>query len=192
MSYPLHILAFSGSLRKASFNTALLREAAALLPDGVTLEIFDLSPIPLYNGDLEAAGVPESVRQFKAKIAEADALLVACPEYNYSVTGVLKNAIDWASRLPKDSPLNGKPLAMLGAGGQSGTMRAQFHLRQILVHNNVLVLNKPEVYVHRAREKFDTEGRLVDEATREQIRALVASLVAWTHRLYPEREKELA
>ena len=192
MSYPLHILAFSGSLRKASFNTALLREAAALLPDGVTLEIFDLSPIPLYNGDLEAAGVPESVRQFKAKIAEADALLVACPEYNYSVTGVLKNAIDWASRLPKDSPLNGKPLAILGAGGQSGTMRAQFHLRQILVHNNVLVLNKPEVYVHRAREKFDTEGRLVDEATREQIRALVASLVAWTHRLYPEREKELA
>ena len=192
MSHPLHILAFSGSLRKASFNTSLLREAAALLPDGVTLEIFDLSPIPLYNGDVEAAGVPEAVRQFKAKIAEADALLVACPEYNYSVTGVLKNALDWASRPAKDSPLHGKPLAMLGAGGQSGTMRAQFHLRQMLVHSNVLVLNKPEVYIQRAFEKFDAEGRLKDEALREQVRHLVAALVAWTRRLNPEPEKALA
>ncbi len=192
MSHPLHILAFSGSLRQASFNTALLREAAALLPDGVTLEIFDLSPIPLYNGDLEAAGVPGAVREFKAKIAQADALLVACPEYNYSVTGVLKNAIDWASRPVKDSPLQGKPLAMLGAGGQSGTMRAQFHLRQILVHSNVLVLNKPEVYIQRAYEKFDAQGRLKDEATREHVRALVAALVAWTRRLSPERALELA
>ena len=192
MSHPLHILAFSGSLRKASLNTALLREAAALLPDGVTLEIFDLSPIPLYNGDVEAAGVPEAVRQFKAKIAEADALLVACPEYNYSVTGVLKNALDWASRPAKDSPLHGKPLAMLGAGGQSGTMRAQFHLRQMLVHSNVLVLNKPEVYIQRAFEKFDAEGRLKDEALREQVRHLVAALVAWTRRLNPEPEKALA
>ncbi|MCW5849077.1 MAG: NAD(P)H-dependent oxidoreductase [Anaerolineae bacterium] len=192
MSHPLHILAFSGSLRRASFNTALLREAAALLPDGVTLEIFDLAPIPLYNGDVEAVGVPEPVREFKARIAQADALLVACPEYNYSVTGVLKNAIDWASRPVKDSPLQGKPLAMLGAGGQSGTMRAQFHLRQILVHSNVLVLNKPEVYIARAREKFDTEGRLMDDATREHIGALVAALVAWTRRLSLEHEKELA
>ena len=192
MSHPLHILAFSGSLRKASLNTALLREAAALLPDGVTLEIFDLSPIPLYNGDVEAAGVPEAVRQFKAKIAEADALLVACPEYNYSVTGVLKNALDWASRPAKDSPLHGKPLAMLGAGGQSGTMRAQFHLRQMLVHSNVLVLNKPEVYIQRAFEKFDAEDRLKDEALREQVRHLVAALVAWTRRLNPEPERELA
>lgn len=183
MTSPIHVLAFSGSLRKASFNTSLLREAATLLPEGMRLDLFDLTPLPFYNGDVEAAGMPEPVREFRARIAEADALLMACPEYNYSVTGALKNAIDWASRGGQDSPFHNKPVAMLGAGGQSGTMRAQFHLRQILVHSNALVLNKPEVYVMRAREKFSSDGRLTDEAVRDQIRALLVALAAWTRRL---------
>ncbi len=153
MTSPIRVLGFSGSLRKGLYNTALLRAASELLPEGMTLGIFDLSPIPLYNGDVEVAGAPESVQNFKARIAAADALLIATPEYNYSIPGVLKNAIDWASRPPKDSPLNGKPLAMMGAGGLLGTVRAQMHLRDILLHNNVLVLNKPEVYVARAAEK---------------------------------------
>lgn len=185
MTTPLHILAFSGSLRRLSNNTGLLRAAAELAPDGMTIEIFDLAPIPLFNADVEAQGVPEPVIEFKARIALADSLLIACPEYNYSVSGVLKNAIDWASRPTKDSPLIGKPAAILGAGGMSGTMRAQFHLRQIFVHSNVLVLNKPEVYIARAWEKFDGQGNLTDPATRDLVRGLLESLATWTRRLNP-------
>lgn len=117
MASAVHILGFSGSLRKGSFNTAFLRVASQLLPPDVTLETFDLAPIPLYNGDVEAAGFPEAVVRFKQRIAAADALLIATPEYNYSIPGVLKNAIDWASRPPKDSPLNGKPVAFMGLVG---------------------------------------------------------------------------
>lgn len=177
------ILSFSGSLRQGSFNTALLRAATELLPEGMKLEIFDLAPIPFFNADLEASSLPEAVKIFKNKIAAADALLIATPEYNYSVPGVLKNAIDWASRPPKDSPLNGKPLAMLGAGGMLGTVRAQGHLRDILLHNNALVLNKPEVYISRAVEKFDATGRLIYEPTRQRLRELLTALHDWTLRL---------
>lgn len=182
-SKPLSILSFSGSLRKGSFNTALLRAAQEILPADMTLEIFDLSPIPFFNADLEASGMPPAVQIFKNKISAADALLIATPEYNYSVSGVLKNAIDWASRPPKDSPLNGKPLAMLGAGGMLGTVRAQGHLRDILLHTNVLLLNKPEVYITRAMEKFDATGRLIDEPTRQRLRELLTALRDWTIRL---------
>ena len=185
MSRPLHILAFSGSLRQASFNTALLREAAALLPDGVTLEIFDLAPIPLYNGDVEAAGVPEAVRQFKAKIAQADALLVACPEYNYSVTGVLKNALDWASRPPRQ-PFDGKPVAILGASpGRLGTARAQYHLRQMLVFLNAYPVNRPEVMIRDCQGEFDEQLRLLRDDTRDLLRELLQALADWTDRLHP-------
>jgi len=183
----LHLLGFSGSLRRGSFNSALLRAAAELLPEGVALEVLDLSPIPLYNRDVETAGTPEAVQNFKARIAAADALLIATPEYNYSIPGVLKNAIDWASRPPKDTPLSGKPLAIMGAsGGGSGTMRAQMHLRHVAVFTNMLPLNKPEVYVTRAAEKFDAQGRLIDEPTRQRVRELLAALRDWTRRLRGE------
>ncbi len=180
---PIHVLGMSGSLRTRSFNSATLRAASELLPDGMTLEIYDLAPIPFYNGDVEAAGDPEPVRDFKQRIIAADALLIATPEYNYSISGVLKNAIEWASRPPRAMPLDGKPLAIMGAGGRFGTTRAQFHLRQIAVETNMFVLNKPQVHIMRPWDKFDPEGRLVDEESRDSIRALLAALAAWTRRL---------
>jgi chromate reductase len=183
MTMPVHVLGFSGSLRKASNNRGLIRAASQVLPEGMTLEIADLSEIPLYNGDQEAAGAPDGVKAFKAKIIAADALLIATPEYNFSIPGVLKNALDWASRPPKDSPLSGKPLAILGAGGPSGTVRAQIALRQVAGFINMLPLNRPEVLVARAWEKFDAEGNLKDEATFQQIAELLKALDAWTRRL---------
>ena len=187
MTTHIHVLGFSGSLRKGSYNAALLRAASELLPEAMALEIFDLSPLPLYNADVETAGVPEVVKDFKSRIKAADALLIATPEYNYSIPGVLKNAIDWASRPPKDSPLNGKPLGIMGAsGGTGGTIRAQMHLRQVCVFTNMLPLNRPEVLVTKAAEKFDAEGRLTDEATRKHVRALLEALRDWTHKLRGE------
>jgi chromate reductase len=184
MSDTIRVLGISGSLRRNSYNTGLLRAAAELLPEGMTLETFDLAPIPPFNQDiLDTSGPPEPVKQFKARIAAADALLIATPEYNYSIPGVLKNAIDWASRPVQDSPLNGKPLSIMGAGGVMGTSRAQYHLRQVAVFTNMLPLNKPEVMVQRSQEKFDAKGNLTDEPTRQQIRALLEALSAWTRRL---------
>jgi chromate reductase len=183
MASSVHILGFSGSLRKGSYNTSLLRVAAQLAPPEVTLETFDLAPIPLYNGDVESAGFPEPVVRFKQRIASSDALLIATPEYNYSIPGVLKNAIDWASRPPKDSPLNGKPVAFMGAGGLLGTARAQYHLRQVCVFTNMLPVNRPEVFIMHASERFDADGNLTDEMYRELIRSLLASLTEWTRRL---------
>jgi chromate reductase len=180
---PIHVLGFSGSLRKASYNSALLRAAAELLPAGMTLEIFDLTLIPLYNQDIDGPDAPEPVLRFKGRIMAADALLIATPEYNYSFSGVLKNAIDWASRPPRASPLSGKPLAMMGAGGMFGTVRAQLHLRQVATECNLLALNKPEVRVTRPWEKFDDQGRLADEQARGELRALLEALAAWTRRL---------
>lgn len=185
MSDTISILGISGSLRRNSNNTGLLRAAAELAPAGVSLSIYDLRDLPFYNGDEDGgdAGQPERVTRFKAAIAAADALLIATPEYNYSFTGALKNALDWASRPLAGSPLRQKPAALLGAGGLSGTMRAQLHLRQVLAATDVLALNKPEVYVARAWEKFDQSGNLTDEASREQVRALVVALAAWARRL---------
>jgi chromate reductase, NAD(P)H dehydrogenase (quinone) len=183
MASMVHVLGFSGSLRKESFNTALLRAASQLLPADLTLETFDLAAIPLYNGDVEAAGFPEPVMQFKQQIAAADALLIVTPEYNYSIPGVLKNAIDWASRPPRESPLNGKPVAFMGAGGLLGTARAQYHLRQVCVFTNMLPVNRPEVFVMHASEKFDAAGNLTDDLTRQLIRALLVSLADWTRHL---------
>jgi chromate reductase len=183
MTTPIHVLGFAGSLRKGSFNRAALRAAAELLPTGMTLETFDLRPIPLYDGDVEAAGLPEPVQEFRRRIAAADALLIVTSEYNYSMPGVLKNAIDWASR-PPDQPLSGKPLAIMGASpGGFGTARAQYHLRQTCVFTNMLPLNKPETFISRAHEKFDAGGRLIDEKIREGIAALLEALADWTRRL---------
>ena len=179
----VHVLGISGSLRKGSYNTALLKAASELLPEGMTLEVFDLSSIPLYNDDVRALGYPKPVQEFRDRIAAADALLIATPEYNYSIPGVLKNAIDWASR-PPDPPLDGKPVAIMGAStGNFGTVRAQMHLRQVCVFCNMFPLNKPEVLVMRAQEKFDASGRLVDETTRGFVRDLLTVLVDWTQRL---------
>lgn len=179
----MKILGLSGSLRKGSYNSMALRAAVELLPEGASLEIAEIGDIPLYNDDVRQAGYPEAVRRLRAQIAAADAVLFATPEYNYSISGVLKNAIDWASR-PPDQPFNDKPVAIMGASmGLLGTARAQYHLRQMLVFLNAFPINKPEVMIAQAQTKFDGDGKLTDEPTREFIRALLGALIAWTHRL---------
>lgn len=173
------ILAISGSLRERSYNRALLRAARELAPAGVEIEEFDLSPIPFYDGDVEAAGDPEPVASLRAAVAEADALLLATPEYNRGTSGVLKNAIDWLSRPALASVLRWKPVAVIGAStGRGGTRRAQQQVRDALLHPGAIVLEEPEVAVPVAWEHFDEDGRLVDEKTRDSIRALVEGLVA--------------
>ena len=185
MAAAINVLGFAGSLRKASFNAAVLRAAVELAPPDVTIETFDLHGIPLYDGDVEAAGLPAAVVRFRERIAAADALLIVTPEYNYSMAGVLKNAIDWASR-PPDQPFRGKPVAIAGASmGGFGTARAQYHLRQTCVFLDMLPLNKPEVFVSTAHQKVDAEGRLTDEPSRTALRALLEALAAWTRRLRP-------
>ena len=169
-------------MRKESFNTRLLRTAIALAPEGVTIEAFDIAPIPLYNEDVRAAGFPPVVQQFREAIRGADALLFVTPEYNYSVPGVLKNAIDWASR-PPEQPFADKPGAVMGATtGLNGTVRAQLHLRQVLTGCNVHFINRPEVAIRGAADKFDATG-LTDEKGREMVRQLVAALADWANRI---------
>lgn len=179
----LKVLGIAGSLRKNSVNKSLLKAAIELKPGNMEIEIFDISDIPLYNEDIRANGDPEPVKVFKKKIAEADGLLIVTPEYNYSIPGVLKNAIDWASRPAADSPLNGKPMAMMGAGGRMGTVRAQTHLRQVAVFTNMLTLNRPEVLIAGAGEKFDKDGRLIDERSRNQVKNLLEAFVKWVIQL---------
>jgi chromate reductase, NAD(P)H dehydrogenase (quinone) len=170
------VLGMAGSLRKMSYNRALLRAAAELAPADVEIEAFDLAGFPLYNNDLEAV-LPDIVKAFKSKVKAADALLFATPEYNYSVPGVLKNAIDWASRPPSDNSFDGKPAAIMGAStGTFGTSRAQYHLRQTFVGLNMRPINRPEVMVNFAKEKFDAEGRLIDPKARELVGKLIANL----------------
>jgi chromate reductase len=187
MNRPIHVLGIAGSLRAGSLNTAALRAAAELLPEGMTLEIYDLSAIPMYNADVDANGTPDAVQDIKNRIAAADALLIATPEYNYSIPGVLKNALDWASRPAGRSPLNSKPLAIMGvAAGRFGTVRAQMNLRQVAYAMNMLLLNRPEVMIAQAADKFDAQGRLIDETSRQQIAELLAALAEWTGRLQGE------
>jgi chromate reductase len=182
---PLVVCGIAGSLRGGSLNRALLRAARELAPSGVEVRIFDrLREIPPYDGDLEAAGDPEPVQALKRAIGDADALLIATPEYNHGVPGVLKNAIDWASRPPRGSVLAGKPAAVLGASpGITGTARAQSQLRQAFVFTDTPVLPQPEILVYRAHEKFDADGRLTDERTREFVARLLVALADWTRRL---------
>lgn len=190
MTQPLHIFSFSGSLRAASTNTRLLRIIqSTMLPDGVTMEIFDLTPLPLYNPDVESQGFPEVVRDFRQKIAQADAILIACPEYNYSVTSALKSALDWASRPPQNAepgakqPLNAKPLGIVGGGGRAGSTRAQLHLRQIATYLNMYPINQPEVLINNIRQHFDENGEFTDQAALGFMRQHVENLVAWTRLL---------
>jgi chromate reductase len=177
------ILGFVGSLRKGSYNKALMRAALELLPENAALEVFGLEGIPPFNQDLENQP-PQIVRDFKAKIKSADALLIVSSEYNYSISGVLKNAIDWASRPYIDKVFDGKPVALISAStGRLGGARAQYHLRQSLIFLNMYPLNRPEVMMPYAQEHVDANGNLTDETTRRLIRQLLEALVQWTKRL---------
>ena len=177
------ILGIPGSLRKASFNRHALVAAQALVPAGAALEIFELEGIPPFNQDQEKQP-PARVTELKAKVRAADAILFATPEYNYSIPGVLKNAIDWASRPYGDNAWQGKPVAVMGASvGILGSARAQYHLRQCFVFLNMYPVNQPEVLIASAAQRFNERGELTDETSRELIRKLLAELVAWTKRL---------
>jgi chromate reductase len=183
MEKPLTILGIAGCLRKSSYNRGLLRVAQQVAPEGVTVEPFDLDGIPLYNQDDEP-NPPPRVTELKSRIRAADAILFATPEYNYSIPGVLKNAIDWASRPYGDSAWEGKPAAVMGAsGGLQGTSRAQYHLRQCFVFLNMYPVNRPEVMIAGASQKFDAEGNLTDDKAREMVTRLLAALAAWTRKL---------
>jgi chromate reductase len=181
MAAPLKVLGISGSLRKASYNTAALRAAQELAPEGMTIEIAaSIGDIPLYDSDIQAAGFPGPVTALGDQIRAADAVLFATPEYNYSIPGALKNAIDWLSRLPQQ-PFIGKPVGMIGASMSIlGGARAQYHLRQTFVFLDALPMNKPEVFIALAQTKFDAEGRLTDEPTRGFVKANLEALARWT------------
>src|SRR5690349_1042310 len=177
MSKPVRILGIAGSLRRDSYNRATLRAATELVPEGATIDIFELDGIPGFNQD-EEQQPPAKVTELKRRIREADAILFVTPEYNYSIPGVLKNAIDWASRPYGDSAWNGKPAAIMGASiGSIATARAQYHLRQMMVFLNMFPVNQPEVMIGNASERFDAEGNLTDDATKEFIRQLLQNLV---------------
>ena len=177
MTKHIKILGIAGSLRRESYNKSALRAATQLVPEGASIEIYDIAGIPGFNQDDEQ-DPPAQIVEFKKKIREADAILFVTPEYNYSVPGVLKNAIDWASRPYGDSAWSGKPAAIMGASvGSIATARAQYHLRQIFVFLNIFAVNQPEVMIGAAHEKFDAEGNLTDETTKEHIRQLLQKLV---------------
>ncbi len=182
MDQKISILAFGGSLRRGSYNKALLRAAEEMVPSDARLEVFDITGIPVFNQDLETKP-PAVVKEFKAKIRAADAILIATPEYNYSIPGFLKNAIDSASRPYGDNAFDGKPVAVMGASvGTLGTARAQYHLRQSCVFLNMHPLNQPEVMVPLVQDKVDGSGRLTDQKTRDKIKELLEALVVWARR----------
>lgn len=188
MSTPVSVLGIAGSLRKGSYNRALMHAAFEARPPEMTVSEFDLHPLPFYNGDVEAQGDPEPVHRFKEAIRRADALLIVTPEYHRSVPGVLKNALDWGARDPKGkgvitSPLSGKPVGILSASGVYGAMVAQMHLRQILMETRSHVMVQPQIFVTMVRQKFDADFKLTDDPTRQQLTDFMAALAAWTHKL---------
>lgn len=185
----IRVLGFAGSLRSGSYNRALLRAAQELAPEGMTIEITGIGDLPFYNRDVEEEGDPEPVQRFKAAIREADAVLIATPEYQHGLPGVLKNALDWASRPPGDSPLQGKVVGMMGAStSMVGTARAHLQLRQTLTYNQSRMVARPEVLVANAPEKFDEEGRLTDEKAREFIQKHLKALAEKVRRARREAE----
>jgi chromate reductase, NAD(P)H dehydrogenase (quinone) len=185
ISYTVHVFAVAGSLRKDSWNKKLLRAAVELVPPGMMIHQFDgLADIPPYNADIDVDPRPEPVRALKQMLAACDGLLVVTPEYNYGIPGLLKNAIDWASRPPATSPLLGKVALIMGAAtGLVGTARAQQQLRQNFVYTKTAVLPAPEILVAQAPEKFDAEGRLIDETMKQLIAERLAALGAWIYKL---------
>ena len=184
MGETLEFLGLVGSLRQGSYNKALMQTAMQLLPEGVTLEIFGISEFPPFNQDDLDSAPPVVVKQFKTAIRTADAILIASPEYNYSIPGVLKNAIDWASRPPTENAFDGKPVAVMSASsGKLGGARMQYHLRQAFVFLNMYPINRPEFMLANAENYFDDEGNLTDEATRQRLRGLLEALATWTRKL---------
>lgn len=178
----MKFLAICGSLRQKSTNMGLLRYAQANAPAGVDFTIADISAVPFYNADITEK--PAAVVTLLQQLAEADALVLGCPEYNYSIAPALKNAIDWASREPDNKLLGGKPVAIMGAGGGMGTSRAQYHLRQVCVYTNMHPLNRPEVFANAFTTAFDGDGNLVDGKIQENIKAQLNALLAWTQQLH--------
>ena len=179
----VRILGISGSLRRGAFNTAALRAAQELAPQGMTIDLLEIGNIPLYNEDLRAQGFPPAVEALRQRIKAADGVLFATPEYNYSIPGVLKNVIDWASR-PPEQPFDGKPIGIMGAsGGVLGTARAQYHLRQCFIFLNGHVMNRPEVMIGQAGSKFDGDGKLTDQPTRDFMAGMLTAFKAWTLRM---------
>jgi chromate reductase len=179
----LRVVGIAGSLRQASYNRALLRAAQELAPERLKIDIHDLAGIPLYNEDVEAAGVPQAVADLRQAIAAADGLLIATPEYNHGVPGVMKNAFDWLSRPPRKSVLQGKPTAIMGSTpGTTGTARGQSQLRQSFVFTDTPAMLQPEVLVGRAHERFDDEGRLTDQKVRDYLIKYLEHFIAWIER----------
>ena len=177
----MKFLAICGSLRKKSTNLGMLRFAQANAPEGVSIEIADLSDLPFYNADL--TDTPAAVVKLLAQMSEADAFMFGCTEYNYSIAPALKNALDWASREPDNNLLNGKPAALMGSGGGMGTSRSQYQLRQVCVSLNIHPLNKPEVFANAFANTFDDQGNLTDSKIQENIHAQLEALKRWTAQL---------
>jgi chromate reductase, NAD(P)H dehydrogenase (quinone) len=181
----IKVLGICGSLRKKSFNMAGLRAAGELMPAGMTMTIAEIGDMPLYNQDVLDAGMPESVKRFRAQVKAADGVLIASPEYNFSVTPALKNAIDWASR-PPDQAWQDKPVAIFSCtGGPVGGARVQYEVRKILTQIWGLVLPRPEVFIGNSASKFDADGRLTDETTRKFLIDLLVGFKAWIERMRP-------
>jgi chromate reductase len=187
------VVAFAGSLRRGSYNRALVAAAASLAPSGMTVDTIEIGGLPFFDADLEAEGDPEAVVAFKSALRAADGVIIATPEYNDGIPGLLTNALDWASRLPGRSPLVGKPVALMGASpSQVGTARAQLHLRQILGHVHARVLPPPELLVATAHERFDGELRLKDERTRAVLSNAMERFSRWIARERAATEAERA
>jgi chromate reductase len=179
----IRVLGFAGSLRAGSLNRALLRAAKDVAPAGMSVEIFDLIDVPLYNADVEAQGDPPAVAALKAAVAAADGVLMVTPEYNHGVAAVTKNAVDWCSRPPRGAVLNAKPVGIIGASpGAVGSARGQSQLRQAFEFTNSYCLPQPEVLVSKAHEKFDAEGNLIDEGTRTFLGKYMVALGDWVRR----------
>jgi chromate reductase, NAD(P)H dehydrogenase (quinone) len=183
----LKIVAISGSLRRASFNTAALKACAELMPAGMTMSYARLDDMPMFNQDVYDAGIPEPARRFRAEVTAADGVLIASPEYNFSLSGVLKNAIDWASRPPNQS-WQDKPIAIFSVSqGPMGGARVQYDLRRILGQLWGHVLPRPEVFIGNAGSKFDAQGKLTDETTRKFLSDLLVGFKTWIQRMQPQK-----
>ena len=191
MSAPsrIKLLGISGSLRAQSYNSGALSVVGSVLPEDMEFDVAGLTDLPFYSADVEQRGFPAEVESFRRNVAAADALIFAVPEYNFSVPGVLKNALEWLSR-PPNSPTNGKPCAMLGASvSPLGTARGQFHFRHICVSLNMIPVNAPHVDITNAKTKFDAQGRLTDQASIDLIRQLVGELRNLTIRLRDTQDR---
>ena len=186
MGEPLRIVGIAGSLRKESYNRALLRAARELAPQSMIIESFDLAAVPLYNGDIEAQGDPPAVAALKQTVGAADGVLFVTPEYNHGVPAVMKNAVDWTSRPPGGAALAEKPVGIIGASpGITGTARGQSQLRQAFEFTNSFCMPQPELLVFKAHEKFDANGDLIDGPTAERLATYLVKFGHWVRRFAP-------